>query len=147
VEVLGPVQTESDRESLGRQKAAPILVEKEAVGLKAVGKPPARGAIFALKVDDPAEIVYSKDGRFTAMPGEANGFIRRSLEMLGDISGQKIGGHSERGTFREEFVFFEIVTVVAAEFASRPCRLGENLKSPGGFGHGKSIHFILFREY
>ena len=53
---LGPVQTEPDRESLGRQKAAPFLVEKEAVGLKAVGKSPVRGAILALKADDPAEI-------------------------------------------------------------------------------------------
>jgi hypothetical protein len=65
--------------------------------------------------------------------------IRRGLEMLDDISLQKIVRHSERGSFREEFVFFEIVTVLTAEIAGRPGRFDENLKSPGSFGHGKSM--------
>jgi len=87
------VEAQADEETLGREEAAPRLVEEGAVGLEGVEDPPARRPVPLLERDDPAEVVEPEDGRLAAVPEEIDRPFGGDFDLLADVLLQQIVGH------------------------------------------------------
>ena len=90
------VDAEADDKIFSGQKAAPVVIQENAVRLDGVGDAPAVGPVLALEFHDAAKIIQSENGRFTAVPGEIDLRFKGNLDLLDDVCLQQVVSHSKR---------------------------------------------------
>jgi hypothetical protein len=139
VHLLGTVQAEPHRKTLGRQETAPVLIEEGPVCLQSIGDRPAKGLVLALQRHNPAEVFEPQEGRFPAVPGKVDHRTGGGVDVLDHILLQEIVGHAKRLTLWIEMFLSQVVTIVTAQIAYGANRFGEYLKFARSFGH-HSIH-------
>jgi hypothetical protein len=129
MQFLGTVQTEPDNKALRRKKSAPFLVEESPIGLHAVCNTPVRGFVLALQRHNPAKVVQSQHGWFTAMPRKADQRFGASVNVLDNILFQDVVGHPKRlAPWIELFLLIKVVAIVAIQITDGAGWLGEDLK-------------------
>jgi len=67
---LWSVQADPRAKSLSSQKAAPLFIEKSAVGLNPVDDSMVNGLMLALQFNDFVKVLQSEQGRLPAVPGK-----------------------------------------------------------------------------
>src|SRR4029077_3180173 len=86
VELPRSVEAQTDIEILLRKELAPFLIDSRAIGLNTVDDLLAFRKVLFLKLYCLAEKIDAKQCRLAAMPGEADDFLWRRLDMLDDIA-------------------------------------------------------------
>ena len=129
------VQAKPHGKALCRQKATPVLIEENAVGLHTVGDTPAWRLVLTLQRHNIAKVVQPQDGRLPTMPGKVDHRTGGSVDVLDNVLLQDGVGHAKRLALWIEVFFLQVVTIVTVQVAEGANRFGKNLKFTGSFGH------------
>src|SRR5262245_3337435 len=124
---LRPIEAEPDGKIFCRKKAAPVVIEGDAIRLDAVGDTPVRGLVLALQLDNLVKIVEPEERRFTAVPEEIDHRLRGDLDLLDDVLFQQGFRHTKRPGLRVEQLLLQVVTIVAVQVTDRPYRFSKDL--------------------
>jgi len=138
------IQAQSDSKTLGRKKAAPVLIEEDSVGLNTVSDVPVIGLMFTLERNNFAEVVQTQDGRFPAMPGKTDDRFGGGFDVLDNDLLQDEVGHAKRLAFRIEVFLLQVITIFTVQVADGADGLYKNLKIAGSFEH---IHHWIKKVY
>src|SRR5512145_2243212 len=112
-----PVEAEPDIKTFFGEELAPLVVDRRAVSLDAVDEFFVRRYMFFLQVDGLAEKIDAQQGRFAAVPGEADDFPGCRLNMLDDIALESFVIQAEVRPLRIKILFVQIVAIVTIEVA------------------------------
>ena len=135
VHFLRPVQAKPHGKALCRQKAAPVLIEENTVGLHTIGDALVRGLMLALERHNLAKIVQPQDGRFPTVPGKVDHRTWGSVDVLDNVLLQDVVRHAKRLALWIEVFLLQVVTIVTVQVADGTNRFGKNLKFAGRFDH------------
>ncbi len=84
--------------------------------------------MFFLQLHRLAEKLDAEQGRFAAVPGEADDFPGRRLNVLEDVALESFIVQAEVRALWVKVLFVQIIAIVTIEVANRPDRLDHDLK-------------------
>jgi hypothetical protein len=145
VHFLRAVEAEPHAESLGSQKAAPLLVEENPISLDAIGNAAPGGPMPVLDGYQLAEEIQAGDSRLAAVPGKADYGTRRRFHVLDNIGLQEIIGHADCPVHRIETLRLQVVAVATVQVAERAHGFGKYLEFSGSDSQ-ESISCSLLRR-
>ena len=130
VQLTGTIEAESHQVAMFAKERAPLVIEKDAIGLNRV-LDPCTGLAMLLGVrDDLAEEIEAHQRGLATLPREADGGSMMSFDELADVGLHYLGRHAEVAV-RVELFLVEVEAVLAVEVADRAGRLGEDVKGAG----------------
>ena len=125
VQLAGSIQAQPDQKLLVVQELAPLVVQKDAVGLEGVLHRHAGRRVLLLQLHGPAEEVDTHERRLAALPGDGHLGNLVRLDGLPDVGLEHLVRHPE-GATRIQPLLLQEEAVGAVQVAA----------CAGGLGHG-----------
>lgn len=139
VHVSRPIEADAQQETVGGEERAPVVIQRDGVGLQGVGDSHARALVLLLIAHGLLEEIQPHQRGFAALPREVDVVHLLRRDVLADVLLKQIVRHAELAARIQRF-FGEEVAVFAIEVADGASRLGHQMESGGllrGSSHGE----------